>query len=316
MNNNEEREQTLNQLLVEMDGFQTNQGLLVIAATNRVDILDNALLRPGRFDRIIHIPLPDFYSRIELLNYYLSKHNHTISSAEIETLSTFLEGFSGASIENIVNEALILLWKQKEETALSYHHMMTIVEKQWIGVSKSVEDRPYEIRKRIAIHELGHACMVYHYSSSFILDKVTIQNTYNGIGGYTLYRDRTDEAKHGLYTYHLLFQKIVILLGGRVAEDIYYGFQHTSLGATQDLHYANQLARQMITEYGWNKHHLLTAESEEYRAKFDKEVVSLLYEAYQNATSILVKEDIIFQQLMEVLLEKKTILLSDFEMFY
>ena len=242
---NDEREQTLNQLLTEMDGFNTNGQVIVIAATNRRDILDNALLRPGRFDRIISIPLPDTESRKQILKTYLKNKQYT--NIDIDYLAEYTEGFSGAQLKNLVNEAAILT-ARNSQTIITQDAFMEALEKLTVGIKKENDYRDPIALKRVAIHELGHAFIASYYKEYFDMKKVTITSTYNGAGGYTLY---TDKAKmSGLYTKDMLKKRLEVILGGKAAESVFYGEDHITLGAMQDLKQANDLARKMISSFG------------------------------------------------------------------
>jgi cell division protease FtsH len=198
---NDEREQTLNQLLYEMDGFNNNTDIFVLAATNRKDILDTALLRPGRFDRIIKIPLPDKQSRKELIDYYLNnkKVDHIFNS---DSLSELINGFSGAQIDNLINEAAILSVKNNY-TVIKEKYLFESFEKIVVGViKKNVTINP-EIKLRTSLHEAGHAFLVLKFYKYFDFLKVSIHPTYNGAGGYTLFNDKITD----LYTKDFLKKK-------------------------------------------------------------------------------------------------------------
>jgi len=195
---NDEREQTLNQLLAEMDGFADNSGLLVIAATNRKDILDSALLRPGRFDRIIKVSLPDKISRLAILNVH-SKNKDLSKSVNLEFVSELTSGFSGAQLKNLLNEAAIYT-ARRGETVIQNQDILDALEKLIVGLIRKVDTRSEESRRRVAIHEIGHAFLCSLYDEYFEIKTVTIQSTYNGAGGYTLFNERKNITESGLYT--------------------------------------------------------------------------------------------------------------------
>jgi cell division protease FtsH len=263
---NDEREQTLNQLLAEMDGFQDNEGLLVMAATNLKDTLDKALLRPGRFDRILSVPLPDTPSREKILRKYLDSKPVQQEQISIQELAELTAGFSGADLKNVVNEALIHSVRRKNlenvhqipnpnSTAplpnkLKREDMNNALEKILIGIVKQNDTRSAEVQRRVALHELGHAVMVAEHKAEFDLQKISIQSTYSGIGGFTLFKPKPEWTEGGMYTKDFLEKQLQIMLGGRAAEEIFYGSAHISLGATRDLEEANLLAKQMIEQYG------------------------------------------------------------------
>lgn len=249
---NDEREQTLNQLLAEMDGFNSNEGVLVIAATNRRDVLDSALLRPGRFDRTIAVPLPDKESRKEIFKVH-SRNKQIDEQIEYEFLAELSAGFSGAQIKNLVNEGAILAARQGR-TMISQADLEEALEKLVVGIVKKNDSRSDITRTRVAIHEAGHAILAALHSEYFDLKKVTIQATYSGAGGYTLFNEKPEIADEGLYTKEAFKKRLIVAMGGKAAESIFYGEDFVSLGAVQDLKSANQLAQSMIGNYGMGEY--------------------------------------------------------------
>ena len=245
---NEEREQTLNQLLYEMDGFQQNEDILVVAATNRKDILDEALLRPGRFDKIVHIPLPDKTSRRDIIQIFL-KNRVVEKGVDWGFFALQTEGFSGADIEQWINDASIVSLRSNE-TILTHDSLWNALERSRVGVKKEHDLRSELIRKRVAIHEAGHALICLCFPDYFMFQKITIQETYSGVGGYTMYNVIPDFAETSMITKDLLMKQIQLLLGGRMAESIFYGDSYVSIGAHDDLNKANNLCRQMVTQFG------------------------------------------------------------------
>ena len=245
---NDEREQTLNQLLAEMDGFNSNEGVLILAATNRRDVLDSALLRPGRFDRVINVPLPDKESRKEIFKVHTQNKQLEVG-VEYDFLSELSNGFSGAQIKNLVNEAAILA-ARNGRTQITQQDLEDSLEKQVVGIVKKTDTRGISTRTRVAIHEAGHALLACLFSEYFDLKKVTIQATYNGAGGYTLFNDKDETSNSGLYTKEALKKRLIVSMGGKAAEWLMYGEKYISLGAVQDLKTANQLAKSMIGNYG------------------------------------------------------------------
>jgi len=245
---NDEREQTLNQLLYEMDGFNSNENIVVIAATNRKDVLDQAILRPGRFDRIIHIPLPDKDSREKIIEYYLNnknlEHNFDISS-----IAEMTEGFSGAQIKNLINEAIILSARNKY-TKLQEEYIFEAFEKSIVGLIRKNATVELSTQKRVAIHESGHSILTLLYDETFDFKKASIQPTYNGAGGYTLFNEKPEIRNSGLYTKDMLKKRLVVSMGGKAAESLFYGNEYISLGAVEDLRQANKLAKRMIGNFG------------------------------------------------------------------
>jgi cell division protease FtsH len=244
---NDEREQTLNQLLYEMDGFNNNDDIVVMAATNRRDVLDQALLRPGRFDRIIRIPVPDKFSRVKILEYYINDKK-TDQPFDIDAIAELTEGFSGAQLKNLINEAAILS-ARNNETVVQEKYIFESFEKSIIGLIRKNVKVPDVTKTRVAIHESGHALLSLIFDKYFDFQKASIQPTYNGAGGYTIFTEKP-EFKDGLYTKDLLKKRLIVTLGGKAAESLFYGDDHVSLGANEDLNQANRLARRMIGNFG------------------------------------------------------------------
>ena len=312
---NDEREQTLNQLLVEMDGFKDNDNIIVIAATNRKDILDQALLRPGRFDRLITIPLPDRNSRKDIINVYLrnKKFDYKIN---LDSLVDLTAGYSGAQLKNLINEASIFAARQGQ-TMITQDYLNDAFEKISIGIIKKNDDRDMETKTRVAIHECGHALQVVLNENYFNLQKVTIKQTYSGAGGYTLFSEKSEIIEGGLYTKDLLKKRLTIALGGKAAEEIYYGNDFISAGATMDLNQVNQLALSMIEKYGMgdklsnfykqNENQFNNKYSELTKNIIDKEVGNLVNEAYEEAKKNILNNKEKFDLVLKELLDKKTI---------
>ena len=319
---NDEREQTLNQLLAEMDGFADNEGILIMAATNRKDVLDSALLRPGRFDRIILVPLPDRESRKEIFKVY-SKNKKLSPEINFELISELTNGFSGAQIKNLLNEAAIFT-SRRGEIVITELDLLNAADKLIVGLSKKVDNRSDDSKRRIAIHETGHALLVSLCEEYFELKKVTMQSTYNGAGGYTLFNEHQNITDSGLYTKDLLKKRLLIGMGGKAAENIFYGEEFVSVGAVQDLKQTNSLAQQMIGNYGMGDQleafyndNLDTDRtpflgrslgssgkySEKTKEILDKEALELVNTAYNDAKTILMKNkdimDVIIDELMK-----------------
>ena len=322
---NDEREQTLNQLLAEMDGFADNDGILIIAATNRKDILDSALLRPGRFDRIIKVSLPDKNSRRDILGVH-SKNKELSNNVDLDFVADLTSGFSGAQLKNLLNEAAIYT-ARRGETIIQNQDILDSLEKLLVGLIRKVDTRSEESRRRVAIHEIGHAFLCSLYDDYFELKKVTIQSTYNGAGGYTLFNERQNISESGLYTKDLYKKQLVIAMGGKAAESLYYGNNYISVGAIQDLKQANELAGRMVGNYGmgeilepfYNKNidPMLARSGDAYSEKtkmlIDDESFKLVNEALNMAKQILIKNQDKLDILVEKLMEKTTLYKSDFE---
>lgn len=248
---NDEREQTLNQLLSEMDGFADNDGVMVIAATNRKDVLDSALLRPGRFDRIITVPYPDRKSRKAILKVH-AKNKQLEPNINLDYVAELTSGFSGAQLKNLLNEGAIYAVREGK-TVISESNILDVIDKLIVGIIKQQDERSEDAIRRVAIHEVGHAYLAAYYKKYFELKKVTIQSTYSGAGGFTIFNEYTNVTESGLYTKDLFIKRLIVTMGGKAAETIFYGNENVSLGAVQDLKQANSLAKRMIGNYGMGK---------------------------------------------------------------
>ncbi len=239
----DEREQTLNQLLVEMDGFGTNSGIIVIAATNRADVLDPALLRPGRFDRQITISRPDIKGRTEILKVH-ARNKRIDSSVTFEEIARRTPGFTGADLENLLNEAALLA-ARTNKPAIKIYHIDEAVDRVMMGPAKKSRVFSKRERRTIAWHEAGHAVLGLKLDNANIVHKVTIIPRGQA-GGYNLMLPEEEESF--LMTRKALLDQITGLLGGRVAEEI--TFNEVSTGAYNDFQRATDIARAMVTEYG------------------------------------------------------------------
>ena len=241
----DEREQTLNQLLVEMDGFDANDGVIVMAATNRADILDKALLRPGRFDRQVYVGLPDVKGREEILRVH-TKNKPLGPDVSLKTIARSTAGFSGADLENLVNEAALLAARQGKK-AITEKEIEEASVKVMMGPEKKSHVVTDEERRLTAYHETGHAITGYFSKHHDPVHQISIISR-GGAGGYTMYLPEKDPS---YVTKTAMFENIVTLLGGRMAELIV--LDDISTGASNDLQQATNIARQMITKYGFSE---------------------------------------------------------------
>ena len=317
---NDEREQTLNQLLAEMDGFAQNDQVLVIAATNRKDVLDAALLRPGRFDRIVNVPLPDTPSRAKILGVHM-RNKQFADDVNVELLAELSGGFSGAQLKNLINEAAINA-ARTSNVIITQTNILDALEKLVVGIVKRNDTRSEKALSRVAFHEIGHAFLANYFNEYFDLKKVTIQSTYNGAGGYTLFNEYPEILESGLYTKDLLKKRLVVAMGGKAAEYVFYGDENISLGAIQDLKQANGLAQQMIGNYGMGKDlevfynenvesgrnpflgrsmGMGDRYSEKTKEMMDTESLDLVNEAYREAVKILQNNSELVQILHNIL---------------
>tara|TARA_E500000178_G_scaffold319905_1_gene342582 strand:- start:2583 stop:4511 length:1929 start_codon:yes stop_codon:yes gene_type:complete len=323
---NDEREQTLNQLLAEMDGFADNENILIMAATNRKDVLDPALLRPGRFDRLLTVPLPDVTSRLSILKVH-SKNKQFEDDVDFNVIADLTSGFSGAQLKNLLNEGAIHAAREGNEI-ISIMNLLEALDKLIVGVVKKNDTRDFSAKKRVAIHETGHALLAALCDKYFELKKVSIQSTYNGAGGYTIFNEKRNITESGLYTKDMLLKRLMVALGGKAAETIMYGEEHVSVGAVQDLKQANDLARRMIGNYGMGSKLKVfynndvdngtpflgrslasgSANSENTKYEFDKEVLGLVNEAYVLAKTFLSDNKDILNKIVSDLLEKEILI--------
>ncbi|GFZ31878.1 ATP-dependent zinc metalloprotease FtsH [Clostridium zeae] len=244
---NDERDQTLNALLTEMSGFGEQEGIVIMAATNRLDILDSALLRPGRFDRHVEVILPDVNAREKILNLYFK--NKPINNIDVRDWANKTTYFSGAKLESLVNEAAILAAKE-DSTYITEEHMDKAFSIVIAGHEKNDRSSIRDIDRKItAYHESGHAIVSLIKLPEEKISKVTIIPTTKGAGGYTL----TIPEDSAYKTYSYLRKRIMVLLGGRAAEEIIFGSENITTGAYSDISHSTSLAKDMISEYGMGK---------------------------------------------------------------
>lgn len=264
---NDEREQTLNQILTNMDGFSESEGIIVVAATNRIDILDNALIRPGRFDRKINVPLPSLEGRKSIFEIHL-KEKKVASDTNLDDLAALTTGFSGADIANLANEAAIMAVRNNV-TQVNNEQLFKAYEKITIGINSNKQEGDADIVEMVSYHECGHALMVAIFDDMFDLKKITINGNTNGVGGYTLFTPKEKFMKFA--TKRFMLANLIIALGGRAAEVFLYKDikgQHSkkyngvfddfedldvTTGASNDLIQANKIARDYITKYGFGE---------------------------------------------------------------
>jgi len=246
---NDEREQTLNQLLTEMDGFADNSGVILLAATNRVDVLDAALTRPGRFDRRITVGLPDRNGRQAILSVH-ARSRPLDPSVNLEDWARRTPGFSGADLANLLNEASILTARQRA-SAIANEHLEAALERITMGlVAAPLQD---SAKKRlIAYHEVGHALVAALLPHADRVDKVTLLPRGGGIGGFTRFWPDDEVLDSGLITRAHLMARLVVALGGRAAELVVFGREEVTQGASGDLQMVAQLAREMVTRFGFS----------------------------------------------------------------
>lgn len=319
---NDEREQTLNQLLTEMDGFEGNTGVIIIAATNRPDVLDSALLRPGRFDRRVTVDLPTYKGRFGILEVH-AKDKKLDDEVSLEAIARRTPGFSGASLANLLNEAAILTARRRKE-CITNLEIEDAIDRVTIGMSLT----PLLDNKKkwlIAYHEVGHALLMTLLKHSDPLNKVTIIPRSGGIQGFAQQSFDEDRVDSGLYTRAFLMDQIKIYLGGRAAEVEIFGEQEVTIGASSDIQAVANLAREMVTKLGMSKlgHVALESESaevflgrgmsppqeysEDMAVKVDHEVREIVMACYDEARRIIRENRDVIDQLVEVLLVDETL---------
>ncbi len=319
----DEKEQTLNQLLVEMDGFGRTQGVIVLAATNRPDILDPALLRPGRFDRQIHVGRPDVKGREEVLKVH-AKNKRLDDSVDLKLVARTTAGFTGADLANLLNEAAIMAARENQP-ALSMEHINDAMMKIMAGPEKRSRVLTRKDLKETAIHEAGHAIAMYHLPTQEQVLQITIVPRGSSLGA-TWHLPADDTAN---MTRNRMYETIVSLLGGRVAEALFAG--DISVGASNDIDRASKLARDMVARYGMCEHlgtvsYLSDNEvfigrdfektksySEKTAATIDDEVKALIDRAYDHCAKILKENEDKLQAVTSFLLEHESMSAAQFE---
>ena len=318
---NEEREQTLNQLLSEMDGFDTSKGILILGATNRPEILDKALLRPGRFDRRVIVDKPDLKGRVDILKVH-AKDVKMDETVDFDAIALATSGAVGADLANMINEAAINAVKSGREY-VSQKDLFDAVEQVLVGKEKKDRIMSKEERKIVSYHEVGHALISALQKNSEPVQKITIVPRTMGALGYVMH---VPEEEKYLNSEEELRNMLVSLVGGRAAEEVV--FHSVTTGAANDIEKATNIARAMVTQYGMSKHFglvgLSTVESkylegrdvmncsDQTAAEVDKEVVAILKESYEQAKQMLSENRELMDKLAAFLIEKETITGKEF----
>ena len=321
----DEREQTLNQLLVEMDGFGVNEGIIVMAATNRVDILDPAILRPGRFDRKVAVGTPDIGGREEILKVH-AKNKPLGDDVNLQQIAQTTAGFTGADLENLLNEAAIIAAKENR-SFIAQKDIKRAFIKVGIGAEKKSRIISDKEKKITAYHEAGHAILFHVLPDVGPVYTVSIIPTGVGAAGYTMPLPEKDEM---FATKSRMLQDIMVSLGGRIAEEIIFG--DITTGASSDIKKATKTARRMVTRYGMSDHIGVIcydddddevfigkdlahakAHSEEISGEIDKEVKSIIDDCYTKAKDIILQHEDVLHSCAQLLLEKEKITREEFE---
>ena len=324
----DEREQTLNQMLVEMDGFGVNEGIIVMAATNRVDILDPAILRPGRFDRKVHVGRPDVKGRKEILDVHV-KNKSLAEDVDLENVAQTTAGFTGADLENLMNEAAIYAAK-KDRKYITQEDINRSFVKVGIGAEKKSRIISDKEKKITAYHEAGHAILFHVLPDVGPVHTISVIPTGNGAAGYTMPLPEKDEMFN---TKGKILQSIMVSLGGRIAEEL--TFDDITTGASQDIKQATSYAKSMVTKFGMSDSLGLICYgdddeevfigrdlahtrgyAENTASKIDDEVKRIVDECYAKAKAIILEHKDVLERCAELLIVKEKIYQAEFEALF
>ena len=326
---NDEREQTLNQLLTEMDGFEGNAGVIIVAATNRPDVLDAALMRPGRFDRQVVVDRPDYAGRLQILGVH-ARGKTLAKDVDLDKIARRTPGYTGADLANLLNEAAILA-ARRQLTEVAMDEVNDAIERVMAGPEKKDRVMSEKRKRLVAYHEAGHALVGALMPDYDPVQKISIIPRGNA-GGLTFFTPSEERMESGLYSRAYLQNQMAVALGGRVAEEIVYGEDEVTTGASNDLQQVARVARQMVTRFGMSDRlgpvalgrsqggmflgRDIAAErdfSEDTAAAIDEEVSDLVAVAYKRATCVLVDNRSVLDELAEMLVEKETVDADDLQ---
>ena len=321
---NDEREQTLNQLLTEMDGFEGNSGIIVIAATNRPDVLDSALLRPGRFDRQVTVDLPGYKGRLGILQVH-AREKKISDEVKMEAIARRTPGFSGAQLANLLNEAAILTARRRKD-AVTMLEVNDAIDRLTMGLSLTplLDSKK---KRLVAYHEVGHALTATLCKHANPLNKVTIIPRSGGVGGFASFLPKEEQVDDGLVSYGEIVDQLVVALGGRAAEEVIFGHDEVTVGASSDIQQVSRIARQMVTRFGMSELGSFALESEnsqpflgqgnlmgggheysdELANKIDQKVRAIAQESLDKAIDIIKNNRPLVDRLVDTLIEKETI---------
>lgn len=320
---NDEREQTLNQLLTEMDGFEGNTGIIIIAATNRPDVLDAALLRPGRFDRQVVVDRPDYAGRLEILNVH-SRGKTLAKDVDLDRIARRTPGFTGADLSNLLNEAAILA-ARRNLTEISMDEINDAIDRVLAGPEKKDRVMSEKRKELVAYHEAGHALVGALMPDYDPVQKISIIPRGRA-GGLTWFTPSEERMDSGLFSRSYLQNQMAVALGGRIAEEIIFGEEEVTTGASNDLQQVARVARQMVMRFGMSDRlgpvalgrqqgnmflgRDIAAErdfSEETAAAIDDEVRNLVEQAYRRAKAVLMNNRHVLDRLAQTLIDKETV---------
>jgi cell division protease FtsH len=306
---NEERETTLNELLACMDGFDASSGVVVLAATNRADVLDEALVRSGRFDRRVSVALPTCKERRQILDVH-ARGKTLDNSDDLNSIAACTPGFSGADLSNLMNEAVIRAIR-RNSTSVNVVDLEGALDRVTMGLPREDDDSiSNSTRERVAIHEAGHAVVatVLGYDT---ISRVSIVPRSAGAGGFTAFVPDEDRSVGGIYTLHYLKMRLAVLLGGRAAEEVVLGRDTITTGASSDLERVETTARRMVSEWGFGSTLVAPGSSKVFGGDagntFDRDIDELVNEAYDTALSIVNGNLLPIRDVSKLLLKERTI---------
>merc|ERR1719487_408987 len=319
---NDEREQTLNQILTEMDGFEGNSGVIVLAATNRADILDPALIRPGRFDRRVPVDLPDVKGRLDILKVH-ARGKPLAQELDLGIIAKRTTGFSGASLANLMNEAAIVA-ARNDKAEIGYEEVDYAIDRATVGLAKTTGTTFPDRQKLVAYHEAGHAVTGLLMPDYDMVTKVTIIPRTNGAGGFTLFTPSEERLESGMYSKRYLQSQLVVALGGRVAEEIIFGEEEVTTGASNDLQQVRNIARRMVAQWGFANEQMgdapvawevpegnglmqQKAASAETEREIDDQVQRIVSNAYDTCYKLLSENKALMDTMVDRLIEEETI---------
>mmetsp|Transcript_18154 Transcript_18154/g.41832 ORF Transcript_18154/g.41832 Transcript_18154/m.41832 type:complete len:678 (+) Transcript_18154:181-2214(+) len=330
---NDEREQTVNQILVEMDGFDGNPGIITIAATNRVDILDQALLRPGRFDRKVTVDLPDFKGRTRILGVH-SRGKPLEPDVDLEAISRRTPGYSGAQLENLMNEAAISAARANKST-IGWDQIDGAVDRLMVGLEKKGGNPEMKSKEMVAYHEAGHAVVGALVPDYDQVQKITIVPRSNGAGGLTFFAPQEGRLETGMYSKQYMESQLAVALGGRLAEEIIYGEDRVTTGASNDIQQVANIAKRMVQEWGMSEKvgsvcldesggspqfmgmSMLqgrTTWGDKIMLDVEEEIERLVNNSYMIAKEILLENKELFEHLTQTLMETEVVSAEEFQM--
>jgi len=330
---NDEREQTVNQILVEMDGFDGNPGIITIAATNRVDILDQALLRPGRFDRKVTVDLPDFKGRTRILGVH-SRGKPLEPDVDLEAIARRTPGYSGAQLENLMNEAAISAARAAKST-IGWEQIDGAVDRLMVGLEKKGGNQVQKSKEMVAYHEAGHAVVGALVPDYDQVQKISIIPRSNGAGGLTFFAPQESRLESGMYSKQYLESQLAVALGGRLAEEIVYGEDRVTTGASNDIQQVANIAKRMVQEWGMSEKvgsicldegggspqfmgaSMLrgsTLWGDKKMKDVEEETERLVNNSYIIAKTILLENKELFEHLTQALMETEVVSAEEFQM--